>query len=93
MSQVNTAAKSSSNSLRTTALLIAAAVGLAAIGAPSMSQGQSRWVTASSADGATLFTASTSETACRAAQADASVVCLSGKDMRQVSDAQVVAAR
>jgi hypothetical protein len=93
MSQVNIAAKSTSNSLRTTALLIAAAVGLAAIGAPSMSHGQSRWVMASSADGATIYTSSTSETACRDAQADAAVVCLSGSDMRQVRDEQIVAAR
>ena len=93
MSQANIAAKSTSNSLRTTTLLIAAAVGLAAIGAPPMPHGQSRWVMASSADGATIYTASISETACRAAQAYASVVCLSGSDMRQVRDEQVVAAR
>jgi hypothetical protein len=91
MTRANTAAKSTTNSLRSTALLLAAALGLAIVGAPSASQGQSRWVTVAAADGAAIYTSSTSETACRAAQADAAVICLSGNDMRQVRDEQVVA--
>jgi hypothetical protein len=91
MNEVNTTTQSTSSGLRPTTLLLAAALGLAAVGAHTMPQGQSRWVTVAAADGAAIYTASTSETACRAAQADASVICLSGNDMRQVRDEQVVA--
>jgi hypothetical protein len=90
MTEVNTAAKSTSNGLRATTLLLAAALGLAAIGAHSNPQGQHRWVTAASAEGAVVYTASASEAACRAAQADTSVICLSGNDMRPVRDEQAV---
>jgi hypothetical protein len=91
VTELDTAAKSTTNSLRPTTLLLAAALGLAAVGAHTMPQGQNRWVTLAAADGAAIYTASTSETACRAAQADAAVICLSGNDMRQVRDEQVVA--
>lgn len=91
MTEVNAVAKSTTHSLRSITLLLAAAAGLAIAGVPSISQGQSRWVTVASTEGAAIYAASSSEAACRAVQADASVIRLSGSDLRQVSDEQVVA--
>jgi hypothetical protein len=73
--------------------LIVATLAFVAIAAHSMPQGQPRWVTLATADGSVVTTPASSEAACRAAQSDTAVACLDGRDMRQVSDDQVVAAR
>ncbi len=73
--------------------LIVGALAFVAIAAHSMPQGPTRWVTLATADGSVVYTPASSEATCRAAQSDAAVACLDGRDMRQVSDDQVVAAR
>jgi hypothetical protein len=54
MTEVNTVARSTTHSLRSITLLLAAAAGLAIAGVPSISQGQSRWVTVASTEGAAM---------------------------------------
>ena len=73
--------------------LIVGTLACVAIATQSMPRSPARWVTLATADGSVVYTPASSETTCRAAQSDVAVACLDGRDMRQVSDDQVVAER
>lgn len=88
---------STSNAARSTLLLLAGAVCLLAVSGSSTPRGKSPWVTFATVDGAAAYTPAASEAACRAAQADPAVICLSASDLRPVParhpvvDVQIVA--
>jgi hypothetical protein len=80
-------------STRPTTLLVAGALCLIALGAQAIPQSHGRWIVLSSHDGSMAYAPVATETACRAAQADAAVICVSGSDMRSIADEQVIASR
>ena len=80
-----------SNGARLHTLLIMGALCLVAVGAQSIPQGKSTWVTLTAVDTSVTYAPAASEAACRSAQADPSVFCLTGSDLRSIGDERLVA--
>jgi hypothetical protein len=84
-------ATSTPKTVRNTVLLMAMAAGLSVLSAHAIPDNQAKWMTVTASDAVVAYTPVTSENACRAAQTDPAVICLSGSDMRPVADQQVMA--